>query len=480
MWISVRTYWLSLNGLRQDQHGGIAIVLALAIVPLVAFSGLAIDTGRSELVRARLSQSLDAAALAGGRVFFEARRDSDIGMYFAANYPAGYMDAAVSPISIVEDRVRGTLTVSATATVPTTFMSVLGFREITVSARTVVERADRGMELVLVMDNTGSMYQGGRQDSRINRMRAAAHELVNILYEGRDTIDNLWVGLVPYTAAVNVGAGRTGWLVQNAFNGLQYPAGSVWKGCVEARQGAHELSDAPPGVARLRPFFFPAHPDDNAWPPLDESERTNTTSNEGRGPNLGCGPPVTSPTASRQAVRAAIDGMNSWHRGGTITSEGLAWAWRMLSPRWRGLWGGATPSRLPLDYGVPLMRKVVIVLTDGKNELYTYHRRGGNDTDYTAYGRVREGRLGTTGKDAARRAINRRTARLCEDMKAQGIIIYTITFEVDNDSAGQEGRQLFRECATTPAHYFDNPVGTDLSVTFRTIANQLGNLRIAE
>ncbi len=471
------TFW---RGLARDERGGIAIILALAVVPLVAFSGLAIDTGRGELVRARLSQALDAAALAGGRVFFSAQRDADIRMYFAANFPEGYLEADVSPLEIVEDRLNGRLTVTATATVPTTFMSVLGFRQITVSARTVVERADRGMELVLVMDNTGSMYQGGSRTSRINRMRAAAHELVDILYEGRDTIDGLWVGLVPYTAAVNVGAARTGWLMPNAFQGVQYPPGSGWKGCVEARPGAHELSDTPPGNARFRPFVFPAHPDDNAWPPLDESERTNTTSNEGRGPNLGCGPPVTPPVASRRAVKDAIDRMGPWHRGGTITSEGLAWGWRMLSPRWRGQWGGATPPELPLDYDEPLMRKVVIILTDGKNELYTYHRRGGNDTDYTAYGRVREGRLGTTGKDNARREINRRTARLCDDMKRQGIIIYAITFEVDMDSAGQEGRQLFRNCATSPAHYFDNPVGTDLSVTFRTIANQLGNLRIAE
>lgn len=468
------------RALLRDEGGGIAVVLALAIVPLVAFAGLAIDTGRGELVRARLSQSLDAAALAGGRVFFESRRDDDIRMYFAANFPAGYLEAAISPLAIEEDRLAGRLTVSATATVPTTFMSVLGFQEITVSARTVVERADRGMELVLVMDNTGSMYQGGSRTSRINRMKAAAQELVDILYEDRETIEDLWIGLVPYTASVNIGNARTGWLAANAFQGLTYPAGAAWKGCVEARSGGEDLTDAPPSAAPFRPFFFPAHPDDNAWPPLDESAATNTTNNDGRGPNLGCGPPVTPPTGSRAVVEAAISAMDSWHRGGTITSEGLAWGWRMLSPRWRGLWGGDTPPTLPLDYHTPLMRKVVIILTDGKNELYTYWRRGGNDTDHTAYGRVRQGRLGTTSKDAARREINRRTAQLCADMKARGVVIYTITFEVDSDTAGQEGRQLFRDCATTPAHYFDNPVGTDLSVTFRTIANQLGNLRIAE
>jgi hypothetical protein len=43
-------------------------------------------------------------------------------------------------------------------------------------------------------------------------MQAAAFDLIDILYGDEDEIDNLWVSLVPYTATVNIGNTRTGWL----------------------------------------------------------------------------------------------------------------------------------------------------------------------------------------------------------------------------------------------------------------------------
>ena len=184
--------------------------------------------------------------------------------------------------------------------------------------------------------------------------------------------------------------------------------------------------------------------------------------------------------ATSQAQGVTRDATTGKVNGGTITSEGLAWGWRTLSPNWRGLWGGATPNTLPKDYHTPLIDKVVVILTDGMNELYRDTSRT-SDSDYTAYGRLSAGRLGTTTSlTTARQTINSKTLQICSAMKAQGIIIYTITFEVDNSTAGQEGKTLFRNCATSPAHYFDNPVGADLTTTFRQIATEIGNLRIAQ
>ena len=69
------------DGLARDRRGAAAAFFALAIVPLVAFLGLAIDTTRGYLVKSHLNQALDAAALAGGRVYDEAesrRRHPDV------------------------------------------------------------------------------------------------------------------------------------------------------------------------------------------------------------------------------------------------------------------------------------------------------------------------------------------------------------------------------------------------------------------
>jgi Flp pilus assembly protein TadG len=556
--------------LPRDRRGAIAVFVAAGIIPLVAMAGLAIDTTRGYLVKARLNQALDAAALAGGRVYFDPERDADVRNFFDANFPQGFLGAELGELDIDEDTENGRLTVSATARIPTTFTRVLGFEELNVSARSVVERADRGMELVLVMDNTGSMLSSGK----IGEMRDAANELVGILYGDRQTVPNFWVSLVPYTATVNIGRANAGWLAPGALLAADYEIGhgevdedhcdgdflysgwdpewdstsqaclvgtaidesvhgattqaacengaggpgdgpgiwdpasnrchvtEAWKGCVEARydpSGAlgDDVTDAPPGAAPFQPYYWPRWRDGddisqryNSWlfdedaydelhwgsTSIDERASTNTSGNDGRGPNLGCGPAITPWTDQRATVEGAIAGMDAWHRGGTATNLGLVWGWRLLSPRWRGLWGHPD---LPLPYDEPLMQKVAVILTDGDNGFYNGHAPSG-DTDYTAYGRLSDGNIGTTNIDTARESLNARTLEVCTAMKAEDIIIYTITFDVPTNSRGEAIRDTFERCATTPGHFFDSYGGAGLSQTFRVIAAQLSNLRIAE
>ncbi|HET6519605.1 MAG TPA: TadE/TadG family type IV pilus assembly protein [Geminicoccaceae bacterium] len=546
-----------LRDLLRDQRGAVMAIVGLAIIPLFGMVGLAVDVGRGFLVKSRLSQAIDAAALAGGRAFDQSLRGDDITMFFEANFPADYMGAVLDTGDprITFDDQRNTITIEARATIPTTFMAVTGIHEMTVAARTVVERELRGMELVLVMDNTGSMRSG----AKIDAMKDAATDLINILFGNRETVENFWVGVVPYVATVNIGSHRTDWLIQGAYNanamrlaadpnGTQrfgyhpnHYAPSVWKGCVEARPYPRDSNDDPPSVEKWYPFLFKttkgrfANPywnpskttyngndpaswgqylnGDNEWDPSGPRsalKEANSAENEGTGPNLGCGPAITSLTQSKARVLAAIDEMLPWHRGGTTSNIGLTWGWRVISPRWRGLWGGDTPEDMPLDYNTPLMHKVVILLTDGNNEWYdwdgvtktissqthywglpgankyptslngfNYQNKFKNDwpgADYTAYGRLNEARLGTTNNGTAKNTIDQRMRGLCEAMKAENILLYTITFQVTTAST----QDMFRDCATSPDRYFNSPTNADLERVFKAIAEQLSNLRIAE
>ena len=62
----------------------------------------------------------------------------------------------------------------------------------------------------MVLDNTGSMANsaGGGQ-SKIAALQAAADTLVSTLFAGQSTSTNgkLWVGIVPFSQAVNIGTG---------------------------------------------------------------------------------------------------------------------------------------------------------------------------------------------------------------------------------------------------------------------------------
>lgn len=636
----------SFSAFSADNKGAVSVLFGFSVVAVVGFLGLATDAGRGYIAKARLGQAVDAAALAGGKAINQPYRDAEIQKYFEANFPDDYMDSVLVDFAIEAGEGNEQLTISATARIPTTFMRIVNIDDMEVSARSVVRRSVRGLELALIMDNTGSMRSSGK----IQAMKAAATDLVNILYGEKETINNFWVSLVPFVATVNVGNQHVDWLVDDpsvpvtvdrrvlatggtpvgdmtryrglaaAFDGNAHQThrqgayqrlrkrrdtaeigkawdsgdekiivgyrltssrnrgfvrirerskvkmdfwleGSndyvnwarlhtkrvkyrkkkqkrkyrvdvtsgiaaagpfryhrvrirdkqqntshiyvselelyieaevtvpfVWKGCVEARTSPRDESDDPPSEELFTAHYWASTLDDydeedgdNDWPEIDE---TNEAQNEGTGPNLGCGPAITSLTAEKTKVLAAIDEMQPWHRGGTHANLGLAWGWRTVSPRWQGLWGGDTPNNLPMAYDAPLMDKVAIVLTDGTNVYYDWP--GGlpgrplsgsfPDTDYSAYGRLSEGRLGTTNQGAAVVEINNRMSRLCENMKDEGIVIYAITFQL-NDAATQN---LMRNCATDPEKYYNSPSNEELRATFVAIGNELTNLRIAE
>ncbi|MGQ0677893.1 MAG: pilus assembly protein TadG-related protein, partial [Rhodospirillales bacterium] len=197
----------ALRRLIPDRRGSVVAFAAIALVPLVAGVGIGVDSGRAYIVRAKLHQALDAAALAGGRVMYETTRDADIKMYFTANFPQGFMGATVTVPTITSDSTGQVITVSASATLPTTFMQILGDKTITVNATTTVTRANSGLEVVLVMDNTGSMNSNGKMAA----MKSAAQSLVNTIYGGSETVSNLYVGLVPFVAMVNIGNTHSSW-----------------------------------------------------------------------------------------------------------------------------------------------------------------------------------------------------------------------------------------------------------------------------
>lgn len=201
--------------LSRDRRGSIAVFLGLAIIPLVGAIGIGVDTARGFLVRSRLSQALDSAALAGGKVMFESYRDQDVAMYFASNFPNGYLGATVGTPVVTDDGAKKEyLTVTAEATLPSTFMRIFGQDTITVRASATINRVNRGMELALVLDNTYSMASNNKMTS----LKTAANSLLDILYGDADTANQLTVGIVPFVAMVNVGEEYSSWTTPRPTN----------------------------------------------------------------------------------------------------------------------------------------------------------------------------------------------------------------------------------------------------------------------
>lgn len=444
----------------QKDSGSVLVFTAFSLMVLVAGVGMSVDFARAYMLKNRLSTALDAAGLAAAAVVNSQDIGTEIDNYFNANFPAGYMGATLTGPHYTIDQDNRVLSLDVTGEIKTSFMHIFGHDTMDVSVESEITRESKGLELVLVMDNTGSMGSYGKLDA----MKSAATDLVNILFGNNETVENMWVGLVPYSQSVNIGPQHQDWLDSDLFDALDYGPTS-WAGCVDARDHPLDIQDDTPADEPLPPYHWADHNNYNNWIYNDGSYRSNL--GVSRGPNKNCSQPVLSMVASKSTILSSINAMQA--RGNTHSNFGLVWGWRMISPKWRGLWGGNTPADLPLDYHTPLMNKAVILLTDGQNT-------HSNSVD-TAYGYLSDGLLdGATSSSAATAEIDARQAEVCEAMKAQGIIIYTITFRLNNSDT----RQLFRNCATDPAYYFNSPSNEELQRAFRAIADSLGNLRISK
>ena len=453
--------------LLRNEAGAAMPIIGMSIFMMLAATGMAIDMSRGQIAQSRLVNALDAAGLAAGSVANSGDIQAVAQKYFDANYPPGYMGSTLSTMTVVPSNDNHVITLDINGSVPTSIMRVFGVNKIDISAHTEITRANKGMELVLVLDNTGSM-----SGSKLTALKDASETLINILYGDNETAENLWVGLVPFSQAVNIGTSRASWT-----SGSHSWGPEEWEGCVDAREAnGRDVTDDVPATEAFPKYYWACHYSYNGWYGTNWSRTNcNTGWRSGyksglgtyRGPNKYCAQPVTPMTKYKTTILNGIDDMEAV--GNTHIVLGAAWGWRMLSPSWRGLWGGEMDDEnLPLDYSASLMDKVMIIMTDGANVI-------SNSVD-GGYGYLWEGRLGTTSSYAARAELDNRLTTVCNSVKANDIIVYTIAF----GSPGSSIETLLQNCATKPEYFFNSTNNGELQSAFEQIGDSLANLRISK
>ena len=495
--------------LRGDRRGAVAVFLAFAIVPMIGFVGIATDTGRGYLVKSRLSSALDSAALAGGLVMFEKTRNADIQMYFDANFPPGYMDATIAGPKIAVNKKAETLTLTASATIPTTFMRLFGYETMTVNAMAEATREMTALDLVLAIDMSRPMNNGvaGAKGTRIQAARGAATELIKILFDNDNSKALLNIGLVPWNGKVNVTIDGTQFdpsltttQAVPAFvnpedpspNPASPPPPSPQNQVFFANNSPVPLLEAPPpgwkGAVYNR-FLDDGNPDDDAdilygpvnllgadwvaWQPIGpEGEPVKKGKGKGKGKDndddddddngggakcaISAGPECT-PTLSHgitplQNQLAVIVGALKALKNPTGVSNipgGLGWAWRVLKP--------AAPFTEAIPDPGYDRTHAIILLTGGENF-------GGSGDGYkTTFG------LGAN----ARPDMDDRLLALAGNVKADGVIIYVIQFSNNSSKL----RALLQTVASGPdsPYYFFAPDADTLKQVFRDIADHLSS-----
>lgn len=311
----MRQIFLLLKRFRSDESGAFAVLFGVMAIVLVALGGAVVDFVSVQQARTRAQVALDAAALAlQPRIFDNPTPTAETLRVAAQNLLLERVDDASTGAKVDEaviDIDNGSLRLRASLNVPMSFVRLVGVNAMPANLLAEATRKKLKLEVAMVLDNSGSMLQYDRMDY----LKEAAACATNILFMGMGSpdkctppagatvLEDVTIGLVPFTMYVNVGASNAGaaWIDANGlssisndnfdnddndatvFNGVVkrlalYDAitNENWRGCVEARPhtasatGHYDTDDTTPDTARPDTLFVPLFaPDTPSWGQLN-------------------------------------------------------------------------------------------------------------------------------------------------------------------------------------------------------------------
>ncbi len=221
------------NAKRKKGFALLYVTLTSAFV-LIPMAGLAVDFGILYNVKARLQTAADAAATGAGSQLHAATDLGDSNQvsaikttaqnYFNANYPAHYFGSTVSSYtaSLASTTAGKTITVNATATIPTLLLRVLGIQGSQVSAMAVANV--RFVSMMIAVDRSGSVGAEGAAPTIQSALSTfVATSSTSALVDGVDTVGMVSFGgawKLDYTPTTNFQTASPS--IQNAINNIPF------------------------------------------------------------------------------------------------------------------------------------------------------------------------------------------------------------------------------------------------------------------
>jgi len=371
----------SFNRFRRDEDGSLIIFSLFLLIMMLMISGMAVDLMRAETHRARLQSTLDRAVLAGASLEQTLNSKAVVLDYFERAGLGSFI--SINDITVVEDATSKTVTATANMTANTYFMNMLGIDNLSSPAAGQAEESLSDVEISLVLDVSGSM--GGSSasgNSKINDLIAAANEFVYLMqcdpdaeqpFNGTCVVEpnTISISLIPYAEQVLVG--------EELLQEFNITNEHTYSSCVDFEPNDF-LTTSTPLLATLQRA---GNLDRRSYHNAGQGHGSDTrfardigyTGSSGR-------------TCRTQAYRTIAPFVNNYIdlqtkisalRAGGYTSIqlGMKWATTLLDPDFQpaltNLTVGATPlidpafDGRPFDYSRPRTKKVVVLMTDGKN-----------------------------------------------------------------------------------------------------------------
>jgi hypothetical protein len=406
------------KGFRSEEDGAIAIFVLLLFFLMIIMGGIAVDVTRAEMRRVTYQQTFDRAVLAASNIALPPTKSPiEVGQ--------SWYDIADLGDRFTVDFADPTFTGEATSSSRRTnatgmvrsynhFMKMLDIPYFEMPVRASAQQGVSKIEVIMVLDITGSMGESSGSTTKIAALRQAATNFVNILKFNRDGSGNytipkdpnnlISIGMVPYSSNVNIPVA-----LRNQFTVSHL---SWWDGVAnqgvpdtncfeipESTYGALALSRTTPipmqavaqtaaGAPSAGTITLPAANNTNGQngglialnytAPAIPSRNTNSyTCNHGDNFNTGANETASNlialPTTNIDALKTQIAQLNP--RGTTSIAVGMRWGTALIDesarPIYTALLGGTMAGR-PADNTDNETRKIIVLMTDGTHVASKY------------------------------------------------------------------------------------------------------------
>jgi Flp pilus assembly protein TadG len=193
-------------------QGNIAVLFAIAAVPILSFVGAAIDYTRANTARTAMQAALDSTALMLAKdltdgVITTSQIEAKATSYFTALYTNTDAKSVVISAGYTPNTGKGsTIQLSGSGTVDTDFMRVAGFPNLNFNTASTSLWGNTRMRVALVLDNTGSMASNGKMAA----LQKAATDMIDKLAALNKTAGDVYISIIPFAKDVNVGKANVG------------------------------------------------------------------------------------------------------------------------------------------------------------------------------------------------------------------------------------------------------------------------------
>jgi Flp pilus assembly protein TadG len=410
---------------RSSDKGAVAVLFALGLVPTTMMVGAAVDYSGATNAKTLMQQAADASALTAASLGSSTptERRNRANAIFRANMAA--MPELAGVTGSLTEHPGNIYRYTVNAQFSTNFVRIAGFDSVGLQVKSDATTGGSGgqpLEFVIAHDITNSMFFDPAQFSRAV---AAMQGFVTRVFAGSQ--NGTVVGSVqPYSDRVRLRPNANAWATGGQPGG--------WQGCLAPREQVvagrpNTLTDDPPSLV---PFAYHVN--------------VTKTAPGGYSYTFGCyGAQIT---AAEESATPLIDALQQMGQGGTgRLDEGMAWSFRLLSPRWRNRWNN---GQYPRDYNAA--RKIAILVTDGRTEAYRYEVLPPSGVA-NVYGGNMGSQLGFENLE-----------HVCTQMKTAGIEVVVVQLDGNSSFTAHA-----RRCASSGQHYMITNIAQ-----FETVFSQIG------